>query len=206
LPNNNGFDGFNSLTLFMIAVVGGIGYVSGALLAGIFLAVLSVVMPSVWMKLGSDYPTLHWLFVSVMGNFTKFVGPALVGIGLGKNPSGIAQQVMDGFRPFRRTPAAAAAWAVGLVGLWFLAWRDIIGNWTFAMLVLASAVLVPLLIKAIHADRFTDDELAVHGEDLDQIGLGRAFRASDQATLDSALGIVPPPPMIETAGVLRGPA
>ena len=132
--------------------------------------------------------------------------PGQAWFGSGKNPSGIAQQVMDGFRPFRRTPVAAGVWAAGLVGLWFLAWREIIGNWTFAMLVILSAVLVPLIIKAIHADRFVDDELAVHGEHLDQIGLGRPFRASDQATLDSALGIVPPPPMIEAVGVHRGPA
>ncbi len=189
LPNNNGFDGFQSLTLFMIAVVGGIGYVSGALLAGIFLALLSVVMPNIWGKLGSDYPGLHWLFVSVFGNFTKFVGPALIGIGLGKNPSGIAHQIMEGFRPYRRTPVAAAVWAAGLIGLWFLAWRGVIGNWTFALIVVASAVIVPYVIKAIFADRFEDDELAINGEHLDQIGLGREFRASDRAMLDSALGI-----------------
>ncbi|MCU1397776.1 MAG: inner-rane translocator [Acidimicrobiales bacterium] len=198
LPNNNGFDGFSSLTLFMIAVVGGIGYVSGALLAGIFLAVLSVVGPNVLNKLGTDYPTLHWLFVSVLGNFTKFVGPALVGIGLGKNPSGIAQQVMDGFRPFKRTPAAAGVWAAGVVGLWFLAWRDVIGNWTFAMILIASAVVVPFIIKAIYADRFHDEELAVHGEALDHIGLGRAFRASDRASLDNALGILSPNPLVSS--------
>jgi branched-chain amino acid transport system permease protein len=196
LANNNGFDGFNSLTLFMIAVVGGIGYVSGALLAGIFLSVLSVVGPNVLAKLGHDYPSVHWLFVSVLGNFTKFVGPALVGIGLGKNPSGIAQQIMDGFRPFRRAPAAAAVWAAGLVGLWVLAWRHAIGNWTFAMIVLVSVVVVPLVIKALYADRFADEELAVHGESLDQIGLGRPFRLSDQAMLDNALGIVPPAPEV----------
>ncbi len=38
----------------------------------------------------------------MLGNFTKFVGPALIGIGLGRNPSGIAQQIMDGFRPLTR--------------------------------------------------------------------------------------------------------
>lgn len=192
LANNNGFDGFQSLTLFMIAVVGGIGYVSGALLAGIFLSVLSVVMPNIWHKLGTDYPSLHWLFESVMGNFTKFVGPALIGIGLGKNPSGIAEQVMAGFRPFRRTPLAAGAWVAGLIGLWMLAWREVISNWTFALTVLVSMIVVPMLIKAIHADRFVEDDLEIHGEDLDMIGLGRPFRRSDRAMLDSGLGIVEP--------------
>ena len=193
LANNNGFDGFQSLTLFLIAVVGGIGYVSGALLAGIFLSVLSVVGPNVLNKLGADYPGLHWLFVSTLGNFTKFVGPALVGIGLGKNPTGIAEQVMEGFRPLRRTPGAAAVWGLGIFGLWILAWQEVIGNWTFAVAVILSAVLVPMIIKALYPDKYIEEELAIHGEDLDQIGLGRPFRLSDQAMLDNALGIVPPP-------------
>jgi branched-chain amino acid transport system permease protein len=193
LANNNGFDGFSSLTLFLIAVVGGIGYVSGALLAGIFLSVLSVVGPNVLNKLGHDYPGLHWLFVSFLANFTKFVGPALVGIGLGRNPSGITQQIMDGFRPMRRTPGAATVWGLGVIGLWVLAWKEVIGNWTFALAILASAVLVPILIKALYPNRYIEDELAIHGEDLDQIGHGRPFRLSDQAMLDHALGIVPPP-------------
>ena len=192
VANNTGFDGFASLTLFMIAVVGGIGYVSGALLAGIFLSLLSVVMPNIWLKLGHDYPSLHWLFVSVIGNFTKFVGPALIGIGLGKNPSGIAQQIMDGFRPLRKTPAATGAWVAGLVGLWVLAWRGVIGNWTFALTVIASVVLIPLLIKSLFAERFAGDARARHGEDLDLIGLERPFRRSDRATFDNALGIVGP--------------
>ncbi len=192
LANNNGFDGFNSLTLFMIAVVGGIGYVSGALLAGIFLSVLSVVSPAVLTKLGHDYPTLHWLFVTVFANFTKFVGPALVGIGLGKNPSGIAQQIMDGFRPLRRAPGAVAVWIAGLVGVWALAWRGSIGNWTFTGIVLLSVVIVPIAIKGFYPQRFAEDELAIHGEDLDLIGLTRPFRRSDRATLENALGIVVP--------------
>ena len=57
------------------------------------------------------------------------------------------------------------------------------------MIVVASAVIVPYVIKAIFADRFEDDEIAINGEHLDQIGLGREFRASDRAMLDSALGI-----------------
>ena len=123
VPNNSNFDGFSSLLLFMIAVVGGIGYVSGALVAGMFLSVLSVVMPDIFSMLGREVPSLHWLFVGVIGNFTKFVGPAMVGIQLGKNPSGIAQQVMDGFRPLARVPRGAACWVAGVVALWFATWQ-----------------------------------------------------------------------------------
>ncbi len=201
LPNNADFDGFASLTLFMIAVVGGIGYVSGALIAGIFLSVLSIVMPNIFDKLGADYPGLHWLFVTVMGNFSHYVGPALIGIGLGKNPSGIAQQIMDGFRPLRKTPAATGAWVLALVGLWALTWRGFISNWNFTLIVIASVVIVPRIIMSVFESRFADEERAVTGEDLDLIGLARPFRASDRQVLDDAIGLT-----TGSAGVVRAPS
>ena len=189
LPNNADFDGFQSLLLFMIAVVGGIGYVSGAFIAGIFLSVLSVVMPNVFDKLGSDYPSLHWLFVTVLGNFSHYVGPALVGIGLGKNPSGIAQQIMDGFRPLKKAPAATALWVAALVGLWAATWRGAVSNWHFALISAGSLFIVPRIIMSVFEDRFAEEERAVAGEDLDLIGIDRAFRASDRQVLDTALGL-----------------
>ena len=98
LTNQGTFEVFASLALFMIAVVGGIGYVSGALLAGIFLSVLQrgharTSSPS------SATTTRRSIGCSrtCSRNFTKYVGPALIGIGLGKNPSGIANQIMEGF-------------------------------------------------------------------------------------------------------------
>lgn len=201
LPNNADFDGFASLTLFMIAVVGGIGYVSGALLAGIFLSVLSIVMPNIFAKLGADYPGLHWLFVTFFGNFSHYVGPALIGIGLGKNPSGIAQQIMNGFRPLRKTPAATAAWALSVVGLWALTWRGFVSNWHFTLIIIASVVIVPRIIMSVFESRFADEERAVTGEDLDLIGLERAFRPSDRQVFDDAIGL---PPV--ASGVSRAPS
>jgi branched-chain amino acid transport system permease protein len=191
VPNNNNFDGLASLLLFMIAVVGGIGYVSGALLAGIFLSVLSVVMPNIFVKLGSDYPSLHWLFVTVLGDFTKFVGPAIIGIRLGKNPSGIAHQVMDGFRPLKRVPIWTAAWAASIVVLWALSWRGVIGHWTFALVVIGSVIVVPLALRGIFPERFDVDADAGR-EDLDLIGLSRPFLASDRDRFDRELALSRP--------------
>ncbi len=188
LANNNNFDGFASLLLFMIAVVGGIGYISGALLAGIFLSVLSVVMPNIFIKLGSDYPSLHWFFVTGIGNFTKFVGPALIGIRLGKNPSGIAQQVMDGFRPLKRVPLGTAAWASSIVVLWFLSWRGAIGHWTFALVVIGSVFIVPRVLMGMFPERFEDVANAGQ-EDPDLIGLARPFQRHDRDRFDRELAL-----------------
>lgn len=188
VPNNSNFDGFSSLLLFMIAVVGGIGYVSGALVAGMFLSVLSVVMPDIFSMLGREVPSLHWLFVGVIGNFTKFVGPAMVGIQLGKNPSGIAQQVMDGFRPLARVPRGAACWAAGVVALWFATWRGAISNWTFALVLIASVVVVPKLFMRIWPDRFADMRRPTE-EHPDLIGIARPFTRADRERFDRVLAL-----------------
>lgn len=188
VPNNSNFDGFSSLLLFMIAVVGGIGYVSGALLAGLFLSVISVAMPDIFAMLGHDYPSLKWLFVGLIGNFTKFVGPAMVGIQLGKNPSGIAQQVMDGFRPLTRAPRALAAWAIGAVVLWFVTWRGVMSNWTFAILLMVSALFVPRLIMRARPDRLAHLRVP-EVEHPDLIGVARPFTRTDREHFDRMLAL-----------------
>ncbi|HYN34366.1 MAG TPA: ABC transporter permease [Ilumatobacteraceae bacterium] len=188
VASNNNFDGFASLLLFMIAVVCGIGYVSGALLAGVFLSVLSLAIPNVFEKLGSDYESLHWLFVTGLGNFAKFIGAALIGIRLARNPSGIAQQVMDGFRPLRRVPVGTGVWVASIMMWWLLAWRGVIGNWTFALGVIASAFIVPRLLMAMYPQRFIDEGNDGQ-EDLDMIGLSRPFVTSDRDRFDRELAI-----------------
>jgi branched-chain amino acid transport system permease protein len=188
--NNNGtFDVFLSLALFMIAVVGGIGYVSGALLAGIFLSVLSVVFPNILDMLGEELPGLHWFFVDGLGDFTKYLGPALIGIGLGKNPSGIAQQMMDGFRPLAKAPRAVTAWAGAIAVVWFLAWQDVISNWTFTLIVVATMFTVPNVIMRANRERFAAELAVIDGPDLDRAGLDAPLTIGDRERLDTALGL-----------------
>jgi branched-chain amino acid transport system permease protein len=189
LTNQGTFQVFASLTLFMIAVVGGIGYVSGALLAGIFLSVLSVVMPDIFKKLATDYPTLDWFFETGLGNFIKFVGPALVGIGLGQNPSGIANQIMEGFAVLKKATMGVAIWIGITVVLWFLAWRDIIGNWTFALVTIVLANIAPRIIISIWHDKVKDDLPDAGVENDDLAGLTRPFDPSDRDRYDAILGI-----------------
>lgn len=188
VANSTYFDGLQSLSLFMVAVVGGIGYVSGALVAGAALIVVSVVIPTICDKLGADYPSAYWFFVTVVGNFSGFVGPALIGIGLGKNPSGIAQQVMDTFRPLRRVPAGVAAWLAGVVVLWILAWGDVIGNWTFALLLAGSVFVVPRVLIGMYPSRF-DPVVVQETEDVDLIGISRPFLRSDRDRFDLELAL-----------------
>ena len=189
LTNQGTFQVFASLTLFMIAVVGGIGYVSGALIAGMFLSVLSVVMPNVFHKLADDYPTLDWFFDGIVGNFLKFVGPALVGIGLGTNPSGIANQIMEGFAVLRKARTGVAIWVAAQVGLWALAWREVIGNWTFTIVTIIGAFAAPRIITAVWHDQVAADLPDAGVEIDDHVGISRPFRESDRDRYDAALGL-----------------
>jgi hypothetical protein len=189
VSNQDTFDVFNSLALFMLVVVGGIGYVSGALIAGLFLAVLSVIMPNVLDKLGTDYASLHWLFVGVIGNFVKYVGPAMVGIGLGRNPTGIAENVMVGFRPLRKAPEGVAALVLVELALWAAAFTERIGNWTFALATIVLVAAGPSVVKVMFASRFVDPTAT---EDLDMVGLDRPFTGADRDRYDAGLGITQP--------------
>ncbi len=195
LTNQGTFQVFASLTLFMIAVAAGIGYISGALLAGIMLSVLQVVIPNVFTKLGQDYPSLHWLFEDVLHNFVKFVGPALIGIGLGKNPSGIANQIMEGFAVLRKARLGVAIWIGVEVVLWFLAWRDVIGNWTFTVITLVLAFVAPRVITTVWHDLVAEDLPDAHVENDDLVGVARPFSESDRDRYDAILGL-----QVERAG------
>ena len=191
------------LVIHLAAVVGGIGYVSGALLAGVFLSVLGVVIPDVFHKLGTDYPTLRWLFEGTLGNFTKYLGPALLGIGLGRHPTGVASQVMDGLRPLGRSPVGVACWVAGEVALWALAWRGVIGNWTFAVVTIAGFFVVPRLIMAVQRSRFEDELPASESDVLDHLGLDSPFTPTDRERFDSALGLTPVRTELDSGAVAR---
>src|SRR5690606_24947252 len=60
--NIDRFDIFLSLSLLMLTVVGGIGYVSGALFGGIAAGVMFVALGNTFDKLGADHPDMASLF------------------------------------------------------------------------------------------------------------------------------------------------
>ena len=89
------FQMFGGLQYVLLAVVGGIAVVSGALMGGIFLQ------------------TFTWL-TQIFAGVTFFtwlqrVGPGLAGIGVGRNPGGVVPTVGDDFRAKQADKAKAAA-------------------------------------------------------------------------------------------------
>jgi branched-chain amino acid transport system permease protein len=124
-----------SLPVTMLAVVGGIGSIGGALLGGLLLGSFPI---------GSTVFAANAIgvfrFISVpMGNVLA-VMPGFMGIGMGRNPDGAASDIAHSYRSFSRSPAAMAASGVLLVALWIATKLEVIGNWSFF-----AAVVVVLL-------------------------------------------------------------
>ncbi len=141
IQEDSPFSSFNSLGLFMLTVVGGIGAVSGALIGGVFLGALFLVMSEFWDKMAADYESFSWLF-TFLGDFFTFLGVGMAGIGLGRNPSGIASQMAEGYavlRDPRNRPVLVGGFVL-IVAVWTLRVVDVIDGWTLTL------VLVPFLL------------------------------------------------------------
>ena len=101
----------------MLTVVGGIGYVSGALFGGLLFGVLFVAMQSTFDKLGADHPDFEGMF-EFLAQLTTVL-PALLGVSIGRNPTGAVERDRSPTSaPCKRArPAVVAAVAVVARGL-----------------------------------------------------------------------------------------
>ncbi len=127
-----------SLPITMLAVVGGIGSVGGALLGGLLLGA----QPIATTVLAANAIGIFG-FASASVTQVLSVMPGFMGISLGRNPDGAASEIGEAYRDFSRSTAAIVA-AVAAAGvLWYCARTDIIENWGFfaAMVALAFGVL-----------------------------------------------------------------
>jgi branched-chain amino acid transport system permease protein len=131
-PNN--FDFFTGLPIFMLVVVGGAGFVGGALLAGVSLAGFLPFLSSVW----SGFANIETML------------PGLAGIGLGRQPSGAAPQFTAGFAPLRDDTPVLVSMLGGLGLVWVLRLTGVIANWPMVLLFVA-VVLAALGAVAVRA-------------------------------------------------------
>ena len=208
--NIDRFDIFLSLSLLMLTVVGGIGYVSGALFGGVAAGVLFVAMQDSFAKLGVDHPDLESFF-DFLANLT-LVLPALMGVSIGRNPTGTVEKVLVDFAPVRRArPVLVGGIAVVGVG-YLLARNGTISNWWLIVVTGAVVVAMPALAKRlVPAAAAGDDGSPGGGAPLDGtqadlplelVGVARPYTVADREMLDAALG-VPAPQEPEPAGAAR---
>lgn len=183
---------FQSMSLFMLVVIAGVGYVSGGFVAGLMYSAVFLTMQNIFTKLGHDYSAFHgplkWIATMVVP-----LGPALAGIGLGRNPTGFVNEFFVGYKPLVRK--ALPIFLVGCaaeVVMWWLALTHHIGNWTFAIFTMVLVVLLPRIAMALKPAAFVPaDMLAAKAAEVpaELVGVDQPLTPADRRLLDAALGL-----------------
>jgi branched-chain amino acid transport system permease protein len=142
---------FISLALVMLTVVGGIGSVAGALMGGVLAGTAFNALTSTFTNLATDHSGAGpWTFLANL----SLVAPALVGISLGRNPSGAVPQIVASYRPLWRVKPVLALGVAAEVVLYLLVLSKVMGNWWFVLGTAAVAVTVPAIGRLVRPDAF----------------------------------------------------
>jgi branched-chain amino acid transport system permease protein len=200
--NLDRFDIFLSLSLLMLTVVGGIGYVSGALFGGILFGVFFLALQNTFDKLGTDHADLDGLF-DFLAQLTTVL-PALMGVSIGRNPTGAVEQMIVNLGPVRRARPVLVA-GVATVGVaYVLARNETISNWWLIVVTAVVVGLMPLGAKLLApsaapaagagAGGVPGGPTAVPAElpadlPLELVGVERPYSVADREMLDAALGV-----------------
>jgi len=132
-----------SLGLVMIVVVGGIGYVSGALFGGLITGAGFAVLIGTFNELAVANPESATLFRSLAS--IVMVATALIGMGVGKNPTGSVQDLFDGYRSLRNAKPVLFGGAALVAVLYVLALIGVFGAWTFSLTTLVVVFALPAI-------------------------------------------------------------
>lgn len=143
----------SSMSVTMLAVVGGIGAIGGAVVGGVLLGTFQTLIPNLMAT--NNVGVFRFVQVSVP-DVMKFA-PGFMGISLGRNPSGAIGDIGDAYRAVGESKESMGLAVFGPVALWFLARSDTISNWTFVatmvITLLAIVPLLPVLIRPIEGGR-----------------------------------------------------
>ncbi|ACY99027.1 ABC transporter permease [Thermomonospora curvata] len=179
-----------SLALLMLVVVAGIGYISGALLGGLMSGVGATVLVGTFNDLALEHEAMSSIY-SALAHLVM-VGTALVGMGVGRNPSGFVHDIVESYRHTTK-PVRYGGAAVGAV-LYVLALTDVIGVWTFAIAVLCGVMLLPVI------GRMLQEEGRRRTTPLELIGVDEPYTDQLRARLDRELGLPALPVTAEKGG------
>jgi branched-chain amino acid transport system permease protein len=187
------FSLFESMAMLMLLVVAGAGYVSGGLSAGLLYGAVFVALGSIFAKIGENVSALHGVSAWLV-HFTVLL-PALIGIGLGRNPSGFLADSFQRYRVLIRDfPAVFVGGLAVILLAWLLAFEHVVNNWVFGVFVFAVAALLPymgaLFDPAAYRRRRSAAE-AVDQTPVELIGIDRPFTADDLRQIDRGVGLEP---------------
>jgi branched-chain amino acid transport system permease protein len=149
--NANTFIIFVSLALVMLTVVGGIGNVAGALMGGILAGTAFQALTSTFENLSTDHGGGG--FWSVAANLS-LVAPALIGVSLGRNPSGAVPDIVASYRPLWRVKWVLFLGVIAELVAYLLALTQVMGNWWFVLATAVIALALPVAGRAVRPEAF----------------------------------------------------
>jgi branched-subunit amino acid ABC-type transport system permease component len=183
---------FISLSLMMLTVVFGISYVSGALLGGVMAGVGFGLVVATFNALAEHHADLHGLYNTLA--HIAAVSPALIGIGVGRSPSGVVHDLIESYRPLRKAPLVIAG-GVGIEALLYgLAVGGVLTNWWFAIITIVLVMLLPVFGQMLApAAFFPPEQLAVMRSrvPIELQGIDTPYTPQLRDSLDRRIGIEP---------------
>lgn len=181
------FDILLSLSLMMITVVGGIGYMSGALFAGVFLVAFIEMLNGSLKKFAVDYAGLEAIFMFFVSAVT--VLPATIGITMGKSPSGAVNDIVEGFSRLKDAKPVMYS----MIGLEVLAYAltaaGVLTNWHFAIATIVVLFVVPPVGGKIYEKYMLKKFGVPPPVPAEMIGIERPYTDDDLAHMDQVLGL-----------------
>jgi len=180
-----------SLSLVMLTVVGGIGYVSGALFGGLLAGGGLTLIVGTFNDLAISHPVYADTF-SILSHLF-LVGTALVGLGVARNPSGTMADIFHNQRTLSRAPEVRYGAVAVTLGLYGLAYAGVINAWVFSILVLVLWMALPWIGTLLRPEKMLDPEVraARAAAVLELIGIDAPYAQGLAEQLDRELGINP---------------
>ena len=158
--NANNYIIFVSLALVMLTVVGGVGSVAGALMGGVLAGTAFQALTSTFTNLSTDHGGGG--FWNVAANLS-LVAPALIGISLGRNPSGAVPDIVAAYRPLWKVKGVLALGVLAEVVAYLLVLTKVMGNWWFVLATAIIALATPACGRAVRPEAFRADAPAAVG-------------------------------------------
>jgi branched-chain amino acid transport system permease protein len=137
----------------MLTVVVGIGSVACALMGGILAVTAFQALTSTFTNLSTDHGGGG--FWSVLSNLS-LVAPALVGISLGRNPSGAVPEIVDRYKPLWRAKGVLLLGVMAEVVAYLLVLTKVMGNWWLVLATALIAIALPAVGQLVQPEAFRD--------------------------------------------------
>lgn len=178
-----------SLSLLMLTVVAGIGYVTGALFGGLLSGVGFAVIMVSFANLASAQPELSgmWTFLG----HVAAVSPALIGIGVAANPSGSVHQMVEGYRSLAKAKPVLIGGAAVVLVTYLLALIGLLDNWWFASITIVTVFMLPVVGQMVMPEAVLGKDEADRRRALipERVGIDEPYDPSVREQIDRELGI-----------------